>query len=1129
LDNHFLNKHTLMKQAITRLILLMLISMWGIAGMAQGKRVITGIVKDSTGNGVPSVTITVKGTKTSSVSDDKGNFKISAPEGGTLVLSSIGYGTTEVPVGTENFISVSMTAQSTALNEVVVTGFGARTNTRKLTYSIQEVKGEDVTRTNNANVVNSLQGKVAGVMVNQGAGGPQSSSRIRIRGNTSISSNNTQPLFVIDGVLIRPGVTGADSWGNNQDFGNIMKDLNPDDFASFSVLKGSAATALYGSEGQNGVILITTKKGFARKGLGVSVTHTQTFDKAYKLYDLQNEYGSGVDTFFQQVNGMNIIDPNLGQYFSFGPKFNGQTVRDIDGHMMTYKPNDPLSFYQTGRYINTNVAMEGGNDKSTFRFSYSNLTNNSVMPNNNLYRNNFNLRATQKLGSVINMDVSVNYTQTKSENPQQNGGANNPLFAFTYNATRSTDLDYWEHNYIDTALGGRKSGAQKNPYGLASTFWSIYQQHTTQKESNLRANIDLTGTITPWLNVLLRGNVNSLNVDYETQRRGESPGFSGSSAYYGIIQSTTNQIRLQGLLNFNKDISKDFTVTASAGGETNRNLGGKYTDIHTDGGFKVPDQYTITNSVNPIGVGQNSYGSNTNPATRLDALYLFGDITWKNMLTLSFSGRNDWNSTLTYQNGSGDYSYFYPSIGLSYVFTDMPSFKSNIISFGKLRASYAYTGAGTSPYQTNSTGRYALTSNYTAYYGGTLPIYTFADATLANMNLKNQLTKEMEFGAELRFFNNRLGIDAAYYKKNTYNQVITLPVATESGVTSRVINAGNIQNQGIEVVLTGTPIKNRNLQWTTTVNFTRNRNKIISLAPGVNSYELEIGFGNDVRAVAIPGEDYGILQTTYGYASYQARDAEGKPIASTNNGKKVIGDPANADWGMTFLRSGAYDGSTKNLGSIMEKYLISNINSFQYKNWTFGFQVDAKVGGLMASGTHQYGSANGSLKNSLFGRDAEHGGITYTDDNGTVRTDGIIPDGVFIDGYKSPITGADIGGMTFQEAYDQGLVKPKPAYQYYDDLSNWGAGIREYSIFENTWVSLREISAGYNFSSTFAKKIRFQSLRLSGVIRNFIYLYKTAPDGINPEGIYTNRAAGFMEYGGFPYVRSYGVTLNASF
>lgn len=1119
-----------MKKAIIYLLPLMFLCILSGVAIGQQKRTITGNVRDSSGNTLPAVSINVKGAKTATTSDGQGNFKITVPGAGTvLVFTSVGYQRKEVKVGTEDAIGVNLQTQSGQLNEVVVTGFGARTNTRKLAYSVQQIGGEDITKTNNANIVNSLQGKVAGVMVNQGAGGPSSSSRIRIRGNTSISSGNTQPLFVVDGVLIKPGLTGADSWGDNQDFGNTVKDLNPDDYASFTVLKGSAATALYGSDGQNGVILITTKKGMARKGLGVSLTHSETFDKAYKLYDLQNEFGSGTEPTFQQVGGVNIIDPNLGQYFSYGPKFNGQQVKDIDGHMMTYKANDPLSFFQTGHYINTNVAVEGGNEKSTFRFSYSNLANNGVAPNNSLGRNSFNLRATQKMGSIINMDISINYTMSTSKNPVSNGGNSNPLFAFTYSGTRSTDLDYWATNYIDTALGGRKQGGIKDPYGLTSTMWNIYQQNSIQKESNLRANIDLTATVTPWLNVLVRANTNNLGIDYQKSHRGEDAGFTGGSASYNILQSNTNDIRLQGLLNANKKLSKDFVLTASAGGETDRSLGGNYFNASTAGGFRVPDQYLISNSQNAPNLS-----AYTNPRKRTDALYVFGDITWKDMLTLTASARNDWNSTLTYQSGKGGFSYFYPSVGISYVFSDMPSFKSKVISFGKVRASYGYTGFGADPYTTNSTGRYSLSGNYTGTTG-TLPVYTFSDATLPNLSLKNQLTKEMEFGTELKFLDNRIGIDAAWYKKNTYNQIFNLPAAAESGVNSRIINAGNIQNSGIEIVLTGTPVKTKNFQWNSTINYTRNRNKIISLAPGVTSYQLELGFGADVQAVAIPGKEYGILQTQYGFASYQKMDANGKPVADPNNGKKVIGDPSYADWGMTYLRNGAYDGSTKNLGTIMENYLLSTINSFNYKNFVFGFQIDAKVGGLMGSGTDEYGSENGSFKNSLFGRDAAHGGIAYTtlpttaNPTGESRNDGIIPDGVFQDGYKSPINGADIGGLTYKQAYDKGLVKPKAAYQYYDDLYNWGAGIREKTIFENTWVSLREITAGYNFPQAFSKKIGLNTLRLSAVARNIMYLYKTAPDGINPEGIYTNRAAGFMEYGGYPYVRSIGFILNASF
>ncbi len=462
MDLQFLNKHTLMKQATLRLLFLLLISMWGMAGMAQEKRVITGIVKDSTGNGVPSVTITVKGTKTSSLSDDKGDFKIAVPEGGTLVFSSIGYGTTEVPVGTENFISVSLTPQSTALNEVVVTGFGARTNTRKLSYAVTQVSGSELTKANNSNFVNALQGKVAGVFIAQGAGGPSSSAKIRIRGNSRLSSN-TQPLVVIDGILIEPGTTGADSWGGNQDFGNIIKDLNPDDYESVTVLKGSAASALYGSKALNGVLLITTKKGVARKGLGLSFTHTESFDKAYKIPDFQNEYGAGTSTVFAtDAQGNRVVDPNASALnapdgaYSYGPKFDGKPVKDMDGRIVPWVANNPLDFFQTGKYINTNVAVEGGNEKSTFRFSYSNLYNSSVMPNNDLKRNSFDLRATHKISNAISLDASVNYTNNKILNPIIQGGNSSPLFAFSYWMPRNADINYYNTHYIDSARGGRK-------------------------------------------------------------------------------------------------------------------------------------------------------------------------------------------------------------------------------------------------------------------------------------------------------------------------------------------------------------------------------------------------------------------------------------------------------------------------------------------------------------------------------------------------------------------------------------------------------------------------------------------------------------------------------------------------
>src|SRR5688500_427799 len=322
-------------------LLLLLIGMLHTIAFSQERKTISGVVKDDSGAGLAGVTITEKGTNNRVITDANGNYAITVNPQSTLVASYVGFTPKEFLASDPSAASVSLSANPNALSEVVVTGFGVRREARKLSSSVTEVKGAELTRANNANVVNALQGKVAGVMINQGASGPQSSSRIRIRGNSSISSNNTQPLVVVDGVLIEPGTTGNDSWGENPDFGNIMKNLNPDDYESVSILKGGAASALYGSKAQNGVILITSKKGIQRKGLGVSFSHNQSYDQPYKAYDVQNEFGGGVNPTFQKdANGVEVVDPIASIFnggYNFGPRLDGRTVKDLDGRMIKWE------------------------------------------------------------------------------------------------------------------------------------------------------------------------------------------------------------------------------------------------------------------------------------------------------------------------------------------------------------------------------------------------------------------------------------------------------------------------------------------------------------------------------------------------------------------------------------------------------------------------------------------------------------------------------------------------------------------------------------------------------------------------------------------------------------------------
>jgi iron complex outermembrane receptor protein len=1119
----------------------------GLAVSAQEKRTTTGTVRDTAGLAVPGVTVRLKGTaaaKGGSITDENGVYTVRANAGDVLVFSSIGYASQEVTVGSGT-LNVLLMKNSSALGEAIVTGFGGRTNTRKLSYSVTEVKGSELVSANNSNFGDALQGKVAGVTISQGTGGPSSSSRIQIRGNARLAGN-TEPLVVIDGIELQPTTTGADSWGTGADYGNIIKDLNPEDYETFTILKGAGATALYGTRGLNGVILITTKKGHARKGLGVTYNTTASFDHPYKMLDLQNEYGGGLSPTFatDAATGDRAVDISASPYgnpegnggYSYGPKFDGKPVLDLDGRVIPWKANNPIKdFFQTGKYLSNNVAVEGGNENGTFRASWTNLFNTSVMPNNSLNKNTFNLRATQKLSNVVSLDASITYSNVKTVNPIQQGGGGdiqsiggegNPVQDFVYLASRGADIRYYNHNYIDPVNGGIKQGVAKDPYLLAASIWPAYQDNNIRDENVLLANLDVNFHFLPWLTGLVRANVTSYNDVTETKDNGVGAGFTGGS--YELDQSQYRNTRWQGLLSANRDLGRDFVLNASAGGEFNYQLGGWRTTSTTNGGLLTPGVYFISNSVSAP-----TTTVNVNPdfPTQRDAsVYAYGDLTWKNMLTLNASWRNDWTSTLTYADGHGDWSYMYPSVGLAWVFTELPQFKSmnSILSYGKLRASLGWSGYDAAAFTTNSTGNYGSVGTYNGFGNANQTVYSYADGsgnyqtTLGNQNLKNELAREIELGADLRFLNDRIGLDAAVYKKNSFNQILNLSADQEAGISGRTINAGNIQNEGVELLLTANPVRSKNFNWNFTVNFTKNVNKVNALYPGVQNYLLSYAFGADVSAYAIAGKTYGTVVTGYGYAKYEGKN-------SAADGQRVIGNAAYGTTGnyLTYMRASDYKaGGQDTLGNIMPNFLWGTVQTFTYKNFVFMFQVDSKVGGLLASATDQYGSETGSLKNSLPGRDASHGGIAFND--GTInRNDGIIPKGVIADG--TMVGNTDLGGMTYADAVAAGLKTPIPASAYYENLYQWSSGIRAQSIFDNSWVAMRQVSLGYNLPSSIVKPMHFNGLRVTVTGRNLFYIWKNAKDGVNPEGLYNNQAGAFAEGGGLPFIRSYGATINASF
>ncbi|MBC9932532.1 SusC/RagA family TonB-linked outer membrane protein [Chitinophaga qingshengii] len=1064
---------------------------------AQDKKAVTGTVKDEKGTPLPGVTVKEKGTANGAMSGADGGFKVQVAPNATLVLSYIGFINQEVPVNGQTSLTIVLKEDNKNLNEVVVTAMGMKREQRKLGYAVTELKGADVAKTNSINPVSALQGKVAGLDISAAAGGPAAAPRIVLRGAKSLNGKD-QPIFIVDGVIFENDESAADV-----NFGNVLKNLNPDDYESVTVLKGAAATALYGSRAINGAILITTKKGNARKGIGVTVSQTAQMEKVYRgAIDLQNSYGQGTNGTYDNTKGGN----------SFGAPMDGRMVQLANGMMVPYtpKPNNAKDLYQTGKYFNTNVAMEGGNDKGTFRLSYSHLDNNSVSPNNSFGRNTFAFRGSSQISKVLSADAGVTYATSKTLNPDRQGGDYtnyNIGRKWVYVFPRNYDPSIWSkpENYLGP--NGGRANLNTNPG--ADFFYQQAYNSWTRKESLITGNFSLTAVANDWLKFVGKANFSSEQSTDERKEVGTGDFFKGSDGFYSIAGVNKSQYTFTGMAIITPKLGKKFDGSLNLGGETwNSGIGKQYNN-YSDGGLRIPFLYDITNSVNAPVVKNDPL-----LRKRINSVFFAASLAYNNELFLDVTGRNDWSSALTYPAGSKGNttnSYFYPSVSAAWEFTqtlkeEMPSW----ISYGKLRASYAMVGGDLDPYQIN-TGYYTTGLFQGASTGKSLPLVNIYNSDiLPNMNLKPSISKSWELGANVRFFNNRLGFDFAWYRTNITNQIINLPTPIESGVTSRYINAGSMINRGIELSINGTPIQNKNFTWDVTLNGSRNKNKIVSLTPGVD--QLELNEDQGVKAIASVGGSYGNLITDYGYT----RDANGKPLITLGG----------SDFPYKFVRGRAV------VGNIMPDFNLGLQNNFTYKNWSLGVLIQARIGGDFFSASHQYGTGRGTTANTMYGRDTEHGGITWTNAAGVTRNDGMIPDAVFQQGTK--IKGKDgqdvvLDGMTYQQAYEKGYVTPLTPYQYYGMVGDWGIGIREASVFDASYVALREVSLGYSLPTEMVQRWRLNSLRVSLVGRNLGYLFNNLPDHINPEAVRNNKTSAFSEYGAVPFVRNMGVTVQVGF
>ena len=1093
--------------------------------------VIKGKVTNDKGEPLAGATVRVKGEKIGTATDADGAFSIKVPLHSILVISSVGYESKEVAAEKEETLVIQLALGNKAIEEVVITGFGESRVKRSLGYSVTQISGDQIREANAVNPIVALQGMVPGLQVQPGVGGPSATPRFLIRGSASLNPYGNTPLVVVDGVILDDqSVLPNNGQFGGADFGNILKDINPDDIESLSVLKGGAVTALYGSRAANGVILIKTKRGYKSKGIGVSFAHSDYVDHPYKTLDLQNQFGSGIGTSDWDTlsTGQLKLDPST-YGISFGPAITGQSFLDPSGQVIKNSATNPMLLYRNGVTDNTNVALNAAGDHTTFRLSYSNLSANGISPNNELKRNSVQLRVTDNLDDKILVDASASYVQSGSWNPALQGNSSG-LYALSYDVARNFNLPYWIGHIVDPINGGQNTN---DVSGLVQNLlYPLYENNQYLIEDNFRGSVQTTVHILPWMDFQGNVNANIYNRNENTDTRGTNPGFSGAA--YSTYGSILDQFRYNGSLFFKKTLSKDWLATLQAGGEvfTSTNKG---SSASTNGTI-LPDVYRLSNSQKQPTVTEVAPNS-----SQISSLFYQGSFQYKGMYFLNYYGRNDWNSTLVYNDGHGTYSYFYPGVDLAWIFTDAIPHFPTVFNYGKLRFSYDQNGNGTDPYTAN-TGAYNTPGPYISSSGASVNPFGYSSNTLPNQHLIPERSSKFEAGLEFKMLHNRLGADITFYTQNTKDQIINFSVPITSGVSSALLNGGMVRNRGLEIMLTGSPVKTKNFTWNSQFNYTLNRNKVISLPLGANYQQLAGGVG--IRTIAVAGGDYGLLVGQYAYARYQATDASGKNIASPLNGQHVI--TADASGTFPSYQQAVNYGTTPNtqepvIGSTLPSFLGSWQNSFTYKQFTLSIFLDSRFGGLEYSNTIEYGTQNGNLKSSLYGRTNALGGVTYTPlpnsasyfGTGTAaRNDGVVLQGVFQKGTNT--LGQDnqmhnVGGMTFAAAYKAGLVQPIDAPDYYIQTYGYFQGIREAATFKEDWIVVRDISLGYDLPAKWATKMKMNGLRAIVSVRNPFYLLNSAQDKVNPDNQNDTGSGNAFDAGGIPYIRTYGFAINGNF
>ena len=1033
--------------------LLTIVTAFFITSAFSQQRTITGqILFEGTKAPVTGATITIKGSRKATTSTDDGKFSIAAPVGNvTLVVSYVGYENKDVLVNaSSDNISITLNASSQRLNEVVVTALGIARQSKTLVYATQSVKTAEITGVRDPNnMLNSLTGKVANAVITQGSGGPGSGARIVLRGNRSIQGSNNA-LIVVDGVPIDNSTYSA----AGSDFGSVQgsdgaSNINPDDIASVTILRGASAAALYGSQAGNGVIVITTKKGSKDK-MTVSVNSGAVFESPFALPKVQNAYGQG--------SGGNI-DSAAGA--SWGAKMTGQTFTNFLGKSASYsaQPDNIKDFFNTGLSLNNSISVSGGSEKAQTYLSYTNKDVQGIIPRNTLLSHNIDLRISNQISKRFSTDAKVTYINEQIKNKPRTGEENAPVIDILSIPRNMPLSDAKQYQFINNVgvpsayanYPSTNTGIYQDPY------WMIYNTALNQTRNRVMGFLSAKYMITNWLSFTGRVNVDKTFDDLTSQYDQSTTLWAHTGGYYQQQNIVTTQKWLDGIFEGNNNITNNLKINYHAGVIYQDSKSDQLTN--TADGLNVTNKFSLNYASNPSIF---SYGDEV----QTQAVFGQANIAYKDAIFLDASLRNDWDSRL-----ASPYAFQYYSVGGSAILSDLMTLPTSI-SFLKASLSYAEVGNG---------GQFGLLNSSYGYGQGAGNGFLSRSTTLPFPGLKPEIVKNLEAGVEARFVNDRLGFTITYYKSNSFNQLLRIPLPTATGYNTKYINAGNIQNQGLELVLNATPVKTQDFNWDMALNFALNRNKVIKLSPDAKVVYLSGGFGRSATPQVAEGGSYGDMvgfQWVKNSKGQHEVDSLGRPV--TANG---IGNPQGL------------------IGNFNPKETMGFTNTFRYKAFSLRVLMDGRIGGVIVDGTEMNLAFSG-----------------IPDVTSKYREGGLNLNGVNANGTAVSTT---INAQTFWQT-----------------VSNQRYGTAEFFTYNATNFRVRELSLGYEIPLHSTAIIK--EAKISAVARNVFWLYRGESildiPGIgkrkmtfDPDMSLGNGNFQGISYGTLPATRSYGLNLQLTF